>query len=114
MLESCSLPKLIYKETNRPHDPLSIGVLVDPSRIRRITLFLMVFKSPLNSPPSLNHVSFIPNSPSSSQILLNSCQDIGISIASDGKSRLFSWLSLSDPFMPMHNVLIYTYADDFT
>ena len=54
------------------------------------------------------------NSPSSSQILLNSCQDIGISIASDGKSRLFSWLSLSDPFMPMHNVLIYTYADDFT
>ena len=64
MLESCSLPKLIYKETNRPHDPLSIGVLVDPSRIRRITLFLMVFKSPLNSPPSLNHVSFIPNSPS--------------------------------------------------
>ena len=61
-------------------------------------------------------VSFVASgrSPSSSQILLNSCQDIGIAIASDGKSRLFSWLSLSDPFMPMHNVLIYTYADDFT
>ena len=51
---------------------------------------------------------------SSSQILLNSCQYIGISIASDGKSRLFSWLRLSPPFVPMHNVLIYTYADDFT
>ena len=57
---------------------------------------------------------YLNTSSSSSQILLNSCQDIGISIASDGKSRLFSWLSLSDPFMPMHNVLIYTYADDFT
>jgi hypothetical protein len=54
------------------------------------------------------------NSPSSSQILLNPCQDIGISIAPDGKSILFSWLRLSPPFAPMHNVLIYTYANDFT
>lgn len=63
MDESCPPPKLVYKVTNIPHNPLFIGVLVDPSWIRRITLFLMVFKSPLNSPPSLNHVSFIPMSP---------------------------------------------------
>ena len=63
MDESCPPPKLVYKVTNIPHDPLFIGVLVDPSWIRRITLFLMVFKSPLNSPPSLNHVIFIPSSP---------------------------------------------------
>lgn len=63
MDESCPPPKLVYKVTNIPHNPLFIGVLVAPSWIRRITLFLMVFKSPLNSPPSLNHESFIPISP---------------------------------------------------
>ena len=68
MDESCPPPKLVYKVTNIPHDPLFIGVLVDPSWIRRITLFVMVFKSPLNSPPSLNHVSFIPNSPPRSRL----------------------------------------------
>ena len=73
MDESCPPPKLVYKVTNIPHDPLFIGVLVDPSWIRRITLFLMVFKSPLNSPPSLNHVIFIPSSsPRSSFIPIKS------------------------------------------
>ena len=67
MDESCPPPKLVYKVTNIPHNPLFIGVLVAPSWIRRITLFLMVFKSPLNSPPSLNHESFIPISPPRSE-----------------------------------------------
>ena len=73
MDESCPPPKLVYKVTNIPHDPLFIGVLVDPSWIRRIILFLMVFKSPLNSPPSLNHELFIPISPPSSDLQLNLC-----------------------------------------
>ena len=80
MDESCPPPKLVYKVTNIPHNPLFIGVLVAPSWIRRITLFLMVFKSPLNSPPSLNHESFIPISPPSSQFLRKSCQRYGLPI----------------------------------
>ena len=74
MDESCPPPKLVYKVTNIPHDPLFIGVLVDPSWIRRITLFLMVFKSPLNSPPSLNHVIFIPSSSPNSDFKANLCK----------------------------------------
>nr|DAF50695.1 MAG TPA: hypothetical protein [Myoviridae sp. ct04y17] len=34
--------------------------MVDPSCIRHIPLFLMVPKSPLNKPRSLNQLSFIP------------------------------------------------------
>ena len=73
MDESCPPPKLVYKVTNIPHNPLFIGVLVAPSWIRRITLFLMVFKSPLNSPPSLNHESFIPISPPRSGLIRCRC-----------------------------------------
>lgn len=92
MDESCPPPKLVYKVTNIPHNPLFIGVLVDPSWIRRITLFLMVFKSPLNSPPSLNHVSFIPMSPPRSVLYLLSRQYIGTSIASLGIALIDSIL----------------------
>lgn len=90
MDESCPPPKLVYKVTNIPHNPLFIGVLVAPSWIRRITLFLMVFKSPLNSPPSLNHESFIPISPPRSRVERLLCQDIVIGF---DKSIVFSYSS---------------------